>query len=138
MTIIDNIMELAEEWRSSGGRKEHAARKEALRTAIEQALGSEEPVATVTSIRVDPDGVVRSGLDREVPLMTPLYTAPQQCKHERVDEDLITGSWSFCKHCHKEWTSEMEPVLIDKACWERGCACYDSRVDKDPVKVTKA
>jgi hypothetical protein len=30
-----------------------------------------------------------------------------------------------------------EPVFIDKACWERGCACYDSRVDKDPVKVTK-
>jgi hypothetical protein len=31
----------------------------------------------------------------------------EPCNHERVDEDLITGSWSFCKHCHKEWTSDM-------------------------------
>lgn len=29
------------------------------------------------------------------------------CKHERVDDDFGTGSWSFCKHCNKEWTLEM-------------------------------
>lgn len=28
-------------------------------------------------------------------------------------------------------------ALIDKACWERGCACYDDRIDKDGVEVVK-
>jgi hypothetical protein len=28
-------------------------------------------------------------------------------------------------------------ALIDKACWERGCACYDDRIDKDVVEVVK-
>jgi hypothetical protein len=26
-------------------------------------------------------------------------------------------------------------MLVSKECWERGCSCYDDRVDKDPVKV---
>lgn len=26
-------------------------------------------------------------------------------------------------------------MLIDKACFERGCACYDDRLDKDAVEV---
>jgi hypothetical protein len=26
-------------------------------------------------------------------------------------------------------------TIIDKACYERGCACYDDRVDKDGVAV---
>ena len=26
-------------------------------------------------------------------------------------------------------------TIIDKACYERGCACYDDRVDKDGVEV---
>lgn len=25
--------------------------------------------------------------------------------------------------------------LLDKACYERGCACYDDRIDEDPVDV---
>ena len=29
-------------------------------------------------------------------------------------------------------------TIIDKACWERGCACYDSRVDSDGVEVVAA
>ena len=29
-------------------------------------------------------------------------------------------------------------TLIDKACWERGCACYDDRVDEGAVKVVLA
>lgn len=28
-------------------------------------------------------------------------------------------------------------MLVDRACWERGCACYDDRTDKDPVAVVK-
>jgi glycine cleavage system regulatory protein len=28
-------------------------------------------------------------------------------------------------------------TLIDKACYERGCACYDSRVDRDGVEVVQ-
>lgn len=28
-------------------------------------------------------------------------------------------------------------MIIEKACWERGCACYDHRVDEG-VKVTLA
>ncbi len=28
-------------------------------------------------------------------------------------------------------------ALIDKACWERGCACYDDRIDKDVVEVVR-
>ena len=28
-------------------------------------------------------------------------------------------------------------MLISKECWERGCSCYDDRVDKDPVEVVK-
>lgn len=32
----------------------------------------------------------------------------EACKHEPIYEDYITGSWSFCKHCHKQWTDEME------------------------------
>lgn len=26
-------------------------------------------------------------------------------------------------------------TVMDKACYERGCACYDDRVDKDGVEV---
>ncbi len=26
-------------------------------------------------------------------------------------------------------------TIIDKACYERGCSCYDDRVDKDGVEV---
>lgn len=29
-------------------------------------------------------------------------------------------------------------MLIDRACYERGCACFDSRIDKDPVLVPNA
>jgi hypothetical protein len=28
-------------------------------------------------------------------------------------------------------------MKIDRACFERGCACYDDRIDKDPVEVVK-
>lgn len=28
-------------------------------------------------------------------------------------------------------------ALIDRACWERGCACYDDRIDKDVVEVVR-
>jgi hypothetical protein len=28
-------------------------------------------------------------------------------------------------------------MKIDRACYERGCACYDDRTDKDPVEVVK-
>ena len=28
-------------------------------------------------------------------------------------------------------------TLIDKACYERGCACYDSRFDNDGVEVVR-
>ena len=31
--------------------------------------------------------------------------------------------------------TDREPVIIEKACWERGCACYDHRVDEG-VEVT--
>jgi hypothetical protein len=31
----------------------------------------------------------------------------------------------------------MSKILIDKACYERGCACYDSRVDNDGVEVVR-
>ena len=29
-------------------------------------------------------------------------------------------------------------MLIDRACYERGCACFDPRIDKDPVLVPNA
>lgn len=29
------------------------------------------------------------------------------CMHERVDEDYILGSWSFCKNCGKEWSNDI-------------------------------
>jgi hypothetical protein len=28
-------------------------------------------------------------------------------------------------------------MLVSKECWERGCSCYDDRVDKDPVEVVR-
>ena len=28
-------------------------------------------------------------------------------------------------------------MKIDRACYERGCACYDDRIDKDAVEVVK-
>jgi hypothetical protein len=28
-------------------------------------------------------------------------------------------------------------TLIDKACYERGCACYDSRIDREGVEVVR-
>ena len=28
-------------------------------------------------------------------------------------------------------------MIVDAGCWERGCACYDYRVDKDGVEVIK-
>ena len=29
-------------------------------------------------------------------------------------------------------------MLVSKECYERGCSCFDDRVDKDPVEVIKA
>ena len=29
-------------------------------------------------------------------------------------------------------------MLVSKECWERGCSCYDDRVDKDPVLIAAA
>lgn len=26
-------------------------------------------------------------------------------------------------------------MICERMCWERGCACYDDRVDKDAVEV---
>jgi hypothetical protein len=26
-------------------------------------------------------------------------------------------------------------MLVSKECWERGCSCFDDRVDKDPVEA---
>lgn len=37
------------------------------------------------------------------------------CKHERVDDDFLIGSWSFCKHCNKEWTLEMSEEVSKSA-----------------------
>lgn len=28
-------------------------------------------------------------------------------------------------------------MIVDKACWERGCACHDDRVDGEGVAVAK-
>lgn len=28
-------------------------------------------------------------------------------------------------------------MIVDKACWERGCACHDDRVDGEGVEVVK-
>jgi len=28
-------------------------------------------------------------------------------------------------------------TLIDKGCWERGCACYDSRVVNETVEIVQ-
>jgi hypothetical protein len=28
-------------------------------------------------------------------------------------------------------------MIVDKACWERGCACHDTRVDGEGVEVVK-
>ena len=27
--------------------------------------------------------------------------------------------------------------IVDRGCWERGCASYDERVDKDGIEVVK-
>jgi len=45
-------------------------------------------------------------------------------------------------HCADDWITDIEElfmskILIDKACYERGCACYDSRVDNDGVEVVR-
>ena len=29
-------------------------------------------------------------------------------------------------------------MIVDKACWERGCACHDDRVGGEGVEVVKA
>jgi hypothetical protein len=34
-------------------------------------------------------------------------------------------------------TSRRGIMLVSKECWERGCSCFDDRVDKDPVEVVK-
>ena len=28
-------------------------------------------------------------------------------------------------------------MILDRGCFERGCACYDERVDKDGIEVIK-
>ena len=30
---------------------------------------------------------------------------------------------------------EKQMTLIDRGCWERGCACYDSRIADETVEV---
>ena len=34
-------------------------------------------------------------------------------------------------------SEKQESMYVDRACYERGCACYDPRVDKDPVLVVQ-
>jgi len=49
--------------------------EDAITAAPVQVL---QPTALVTSLVVGPDGVVRAGLDRELPLMTEVYTQQPQ------------------------------------------------------------
>ena len=30
------------------------------------------------------------------------------CKHERIDEDYIDSSWSFCRHCNQVWSNQIQ------------------------------
>lgn len=41
-------------------------------------------------------------------------------------------------HGHSSFANSEQTVTIDRACFERGCACYDSRLDKDAVIVRSA
>ena len=56
-------------------------------TAISEALAEQpaqqEPDAIVTSLVAGPDGVILAGLDRELPLMTGVYLAPQPAQPQQ-------------------------------------------------------
>ena len=30
------------------------------------------------------------------------------CKHEPVAVETLFGDWTFCRHCHKQWTEEID------------------------------
>jgi hypothetical protein len=34
-----------------------------------------------------------------------------------------------------ENVKEKQMTLIDRGCWERGCACYDSRIADETIEV---
>ena len=62
------------------------------------------------------------------------------------DADYMLDSDDCIKVLRGEWTGPMmndcpqpkkEAVTIDRACFDRGCACFDSRTDKDAVIVEK-
>lgn len=57
--------------------------------------------------------------------------------------DLHTCSY----HCHRpecikaqrdylrDLLAKQQTAIMDRGCFERGCACYDDRVDRDGVEV---
>jgi hypothetical protein len=46
--------------------------------------------------------------------------------------------WHESALAHLEaFAMRVETMIVEKACWERGCACYDHRVDEG-VEVTLA
>lgn len=65
---------------------------EIMKRGAEQPA-QQEPDAIVTSLTAGPDGVARSGLDRELPLMAGVYLAPQPAQQEPINESTDLLQW---------------------------------------------
>ena len=80
----------------------------------------------------------------EVEDVTSMYNRCVEDVHAlREEAEQYKSDWKACTAMNRELLAEVErlkqeqaePVIIDRGCFERGCACFDSRVDNDGVKV---
>lgn len=56
-------------------------------------------------------------------------TDPQEkCNHEPVNEEGHGAGYTFCKHCGKEWTKEME--LTDVQYWKHRALTAEGKLAK--------
>ena len=72
-------------------------RSAVIDTGLKTLAEQQEPAALVTSLIVDADGVVRAGLDRELPLMTELYTQPARNPLTDELENAFKDGWNAAK-----------------------------------------
>lgn len=54
-----------------------------------------------------PYGAWRDETNQAIVLLD-VALSKQNLVHEQVVEEGFGASWVFCRHCHKEWTEQME------------------------------
>lgn len=133
---VGNAMQILREALAQSLRDEEQPRGEATLAPVPEAHKQQEPVSIKSVAQKASINLPKN----YIPTMDEAYKrqSEQPCKHERVGEDYLTASFSFCKHCHKEWTKEMEeqPAQVDP-CIDGSCSCCWAHLDEQPAQPSK-